>query len=119
MPELTVTIGGRAFSVSCQEGEETFLRAAARALDAEAQPLVAAMGRLPEARMLLMAGLMLADRLTAQESEIAGLRARLSEAENRPATERPVPVPPPGLAEGLAELAARAEALAERLEESA
>ena len=45
----------------------TFLRAAAALLDAEAQPLVAQMGRLPEARMLLMAGLMLADKVAAHE----------------------------------------------------
>ena len=51
MPELTVTIGGRAFPVACQDGEEHFLRSAAAMLDAEAQPLVAHMGRLPEAKI--------------------------------------------------------------------
>mgnify|MGYP001764922852 CR=1 FL=1 len=56
-------IGGRGFQVSCQPGEEHFLRTAAQMLDAEAAPIVTQMGRLPEARLLLMAGLMLADRL--------------------------------------------------------
>ena len=55
MPDIEISIGGRNFTVSCQPGEEHFLRGAAAMLDAEAAPLVAQMGRLPEARMLLMA----------------------------------------------------------------
>ena len=62
MPDVDIVIGGRTFQVACQPGEEQFLRAAAKMLDAEAQPLVAQMGRRPESRMLLMASLMLADR---------------------------------------------------------
>ncbi len=69
MPDIEITIGGRSFTVSCQPGEEHFLNAAAAMLDTEAQPLVAQMGRLPEARMLLMAGLMLADKTAAVEDE--------------------------------------------------
>ena len=117
MPELTVTIGGRAFAVACQEGEEHFLRSAAAMLDAEAQPLVAQMGRLPEAKMLLMAGLMLADKTAAVEEEIRTLKARLAELEARPETRVEVPVIPPQVTETLAEIAARAEALAQRLDE--
>ena len=37
MPDVDITIGGRTFQVSCQEGEEHFLRGAAQMLDAEAQ----------------------------------------------------------------------------------
>ena len=62
MPELEIIIGGRSFFVSCRTGEEHFLNAAAKMLDTEAQPILTQLGRLPEARMLLMAGLMLADR---------------------------------------------------------
>lgn len=120
MPDLEITVGGRPFLVSCQPGEEHFLRAAAAMLDAEAQPLLTAMGRLPEAKMLLMAGLMLADRTAAVEDELRQLKARLAELEGRPAPEPQrveVPVIPPQLVETLAEIAARAEALAARAEE--
>ena len=117
MPELTITIGVRPFAVACQEGEEHFLRTAAAMLDAEAQPVIAQMGRLPEARMLLMAGLMLADKTAAGEDEIRTLRARIAELESRPETRVEVPVIPPQLTETLAEIAARAEALADRLDE--
>ena len=57
MPDVKITIGGRQFDVACQEGEEHFLHAAAALLDAEAQTLVSQIGRLPEARMLLMSAL--------------------------------------------------------------
>jgi cell division protein ZapA len=118
MPELTITIGGRAFPVACQEGEEHFLRSAAAMLDAEAQPLISQMGRLPEAKMLLMAGLMLADKTAAVEDEIRSLKARLAELEARPETRVEVPVIPPQVTETLAEIAARAEALADRLDDA-
>ena len=36
MPEVQIEIGGRAFSVACQDGEEPYLQAAARMLDTEA-----------------------------------------------------------------------------------
>jgi cell division protein ZapA len=120
MPDLEISIGGRNFQVSCQAGEEHFLRAAAAMLDAEAQPLSAAMGRLPEARLLLMTGLMLADKTAAIEDENRQLKAKLAEIEARPVPEREkmeVPVIPPQVVETLAELAARAEALAARVEE--
>lgn len=117
MPELEVIIGGRGFQVSCQEGEEHFLHTAAAMLDAEAAPLVAQLGRLPEVRMLLMAGLMLADKTAAVEDENRTLRARLAELEARPVATRDVAVVPPRVFETLAEIAARAEAMAARVEE--
>ena len=81
MPDLDITIGGRVFQVSCQPGEEHFLRAASAMLDSEAQPLVAAMGRLPESRLLLMSGLMLADKAAAIEDENRQLKAKLADIE--------------------------------------
>jgi len=122
MPEIEITIGGKAFQVACQTGEEHFLRSAAQLLDNEAQPLLAQMGRLPEARMLLMAGLMLADKTAALEDELRGLRARVTELEARPTPEAQrveVPVIPAAVSDSLAEIAARAEALASAIEERA
>lgn len=117
MPEATITIGGRNFAVACQAGEEHFLHAAAAMLDAEAQPLVAQMGRLPEGRMLLMAGLMLADKTAAVEDENRKLKELIAQLEQRPAQQVQVPVIPPQITETLAEIAARAEALASAVEE--
>lgn len=123
MPEMKIEIGGRSFEVACQEGEEHYLKAAARMMDEEAQVLTAQIGRIPEPRMLLMAGLMLADRtagmqdrLKTLEQELATAAAELERLRNAPvpAPERvEVPVVPRQVTDMLAEIAARAEALAD------
>ncbi|WP_226621562.1 cell division protein ZapA [Alloyangia pacifica] len=134
--EVEILIGGRSFEVACQQGEEQYLQAAARMLDGEAQVLVGQIGRMPEARMLLMAGLMLADKTAGLEDRLRETEDRLRESEERmaamasevralrdappPEAERvEVPVIPRSLTEAMAELAARAEALAEAVEDKA
>lgn len=127
MPEVEIHIGGRAFEVSCQEGEEHYLQSAAKMLDEEATVLSKAIGRLPEARMLLMAGLMLADKTAGAADKVAELEAKLAEKDaeidalkSAPAPEPErieVPVIPQIVNDTLAELAARAEALASDVEE--
>ena len=79
MPEVTIHIGGRGFEVSCRDGEEAFLQAAAKLLDDEAQVLSDQIGRMPESRMLLMAGLMLADKSASQEDRVKAAEAKLTE----------------------------------------
>jgi len=125
--EVDIKIGGRSFEVACQEGEQQFLLSAATLLDAEAQVLVEQIGRIPEARMLLMAGLMLADktagleeRLREAEAQIAGLETEMAalQAQPKPEPEKvEVAVIPDDVTDALAELTARAEALAETVDE--
>ena len=92
MPEVEIEIGGRRFEVACQPGEEDYLISAATALNEEASNIGQKLGRLSESRMLLLAGLMLADQignfrdklakrdveLTNAHSEISKLQAQLS-----------------------------------------
>ncbi|MCX7889776.1 MAG: cell division protein ZapA [Rhodobacteraceae bacterium] len=122
MPEVRITVGGREFDVACQPGEEHFLRAAARLLDAEATALVSQIGRMPELRMLLMAGLMLADKTAAVEDQLRAAEERATMAERALERARATSVRaevaalPEDLAERFAGLAAEAEALATRIE---
>lgn len=119
MPEMSIRIGGREYEVACRPGEERNLVMAVAMLDAEAVALADRIGQLPEARMLLMAGLMLADRAVGMEKQLRDQESRLArqgegsdaaagaesgEADGRETSDR------------LAELAAQAEALAERIE---
>lgn len=70
MAEVRVSIGGRDFEVACHDGEEHFLQSAALLLDNEASALNEALGRMPETRMLLMSGLMLADKTASLEDQL-------------------------------------------------
>ena len=123
MPEVEIEIGGRSFEVSCQEGEEHYLQAASKMLDEEAAVLTAQIGRIPEARMLLMAGLMLADKTAGMQDKLREAEDKLAEKEAELAQIRDaepqkieVPVMPDGVRDTLAEIAARAEALADEVD---
>ncbi|MBT8409117.1 MAG: cell division protein ZapA [Alphaproteobacteria bacterium] len=127
MPEVNITIGGRQFEVACQEGEEHFLQAAAQMLDNEAAALLNQIGRMPESRMLLMAGLLLADKTAGADDKVRLLEKRVGalQAELEGLREAPGPEPttvevaviPPEVTDTLADFAARAEALAASVEE--
>ena len=125
MPEVEIEIGGRNFQVSCQDGEEHFLLSAAKMLDIEASELIAQLGRIPEERMLLMSGLMLADKTAALEDKLSAAEKMLDEVNTELSKLRSAPPPEPvrvevptvpvEVSEGLAKLAARAEAIADQI----
>jgi cell division protein ZapA len=128
MPEVRITIGGRDFDVACQEGEEHYLRAAARMLDTEATVLIGQIGRIPELRMLLMAGLMLADKTAGLEDQVRAAEERAVMAERaleRARAAAPAAPRPPAVDNGtmsamvahaLSQIAERTEALAAEAE---
>jgi len=83
MPEIVLEIGGRSFTLACDPGEEASLKSAAEMLAVEARRLEDAIGRVPESRMLLMAGLMLADRTKEMETACQLSDTRLKTLEDR------------------------------------
>ncbi len=126
MPEVQIEVGGRVFEVACQDGEQHFLQTAAKMLDGEASVLVEQAGRIPEGRMLLMSGLMLADKTAGLEDKLREAEGKLETAKKEIADLKAagpdkveVPVVPTEVTDTLSELAARAEALAELVEEKA
>jgi cell division protein ZapA len=98
MSNVTVTIGGRHYTVACAPGEEAHIEMLGRTIDAKLVGLTN-LGGQSEARTLLFAALLLADEL--HERNLGAAAA--SETD-------------PRVAETLDVLAARLEALAERLE---
>lgn len=123
MPEINIEIGGRTFQVACQTGEEHFLQTAAKLLDNEASVLAEQIGRMPETRMLLMAGLMLADKtagleedLRAAEDRLDAMQRELNSLQSAPAQTVEVAVIPQSVTDAMSEIAARTEALADSLE---
>ena len=69
MTELEISIGGRIFSVACETEEKEKVKRAAALINEEADSIQTQLGRLPEAKMLLLSALMIADRLVDVESD--------------------------------------------------
>ena len=80
MPEVAINIGDQKFTVTCQPGEESALEAAASLLNDEAAFLVSEIGQLSEQKLLLMSGLMLADKMATQSENLAKSKIALEEA---------------------------------------
>ena len=69
MTELEISIGGRLFSVACDNEEQEKVKEAASLINEEADSIQSQLGRLPESKMLLLSSLMIADRLVDVENE--------------------------------------------------
>ena len=76
MTELEISIGGRSFSVACDNEEQEKVRQAAALINEEADSIQTQLGRLPESKMLLLSALMIADRLADLESESTVLKEK-------------------------------------------
>ena len=99
MSNVTVSIGGRHYTVACATGEERHIEALGSSIDSKLQGLTNLSGQ-SEARTLLFAALLLADEL----HELRSTGAPSAPAEGG------------GTAEALEGLADRLEDFAERLE---
>jgi cell division protein ZapA len=74
MGRVSVEVGGRTYALSCSDGEEDHLAALGHHLSAKADELTAAIGTMSEPRLLLMAGLQIADELFALRAGAADPR---------------------------------------------
>ena len=99
MSNVTVSIGGRNYTVACAAGEEGHIETLGRSIDGKLQGLANLSGQ-SEARTLLFAALLLADELHERNT-----------GEPQAAAE-----PDPQVAEALESLAMRLEGLAAQLE---
>jgi cell division protein ZapA len=105
MAQVTLRINGYAYILGCQDGEEKHLEAMGAEVGSRIDGVRAAAGPSGEARMLMMAALLMAD-------DIFELRARLEAAEAAAG----VPKTDPKLGRKLNRMAKRAEEIAEGLE---
>ena len=64
MPLVNVLVNGRAYTVACDDGEEEHLRELGQYLDKRVRELSATVGQVADSRLLLMAGLVIADELS-------------------------------------------------------
>ena len=63
MGQVTVPVNGRSYTVSCDDGQEGRIRRLAQYVDAKVGEFVGTVGQVGEARLLLLAALVIADEL--------------------------------------------------------
>ena len=73
MPTVSITIHDHAFDVACGDGDEDHLKVLARMLGDKVGQLSNSLGQVGESRLLLLAGLMLADELIEQKGGKKGV----------------------------------------------
>jgi cell division protein ZapA len=113
MAQVNVTINGKSYPVACDDGQEERIRHLARYIDGKVAEFAKSLGAVGEARLLRLAGLVVADELAEANEQI--LRARRGAAAvNGPG--RHDAAAEAVLAAGIDDLAARIEAIAARLE---
>lgn len=106
MGQVVVTINGRAFPLSCADGEEARTRRLAQYLDGKVSDFVKVHGQIGEARLILLAALVIADELSDTSDAFQQERSRPRSNEAGAAVE------------GVRAIAQRIDAIAARLETS-
>ena len=69
MAEVDITINGRSYRISCKNGEEERIRSLSSLINNQVQKLSEKIGQLGEARMILLASLVLLDKSDEVEKE--------------------------------------------------
>ena len=75
MPQVVVEINGRAYTLQCGEGQEDHLRRLARRVEEEVAAIRESAGPLGDIRLLIMASLVLADRIHELNQQLEAARA--------------------------------------------
>jgi cell division protein ZapA len=107
MAEITVTVNGRSFALSCEDGQEARTRRLAQYVDAKVREFAKTLGQVDEMRLLLLATLVITDELAEANQALAEERRRAHGEAGATAD---------ATADHVAALAERIEAIAARLE---
>lgn len=78
MPQVTVEVNGRAYRLSCGEGEQDHIQALAKRIDRHSNSIELNKSPANEGRNMLMTALMVADELYEQEQRVTALEAEVS-----------------------------------------
>ncbi len=119
MAQVTVKINGYAYTVGCEDGQEEHLTAMAAEVEGRIDSIKALGNPSGEARLLVLASLLMADELHDTRVELETLRGMASRAgAKRAGGEKPGPEKSEAeTSRRLARMAARAEQIAASLEQ--
>ena len=112
MAQISLTINGRLFAVTCEDGQEPRIRRLGQYVDAKVAEFVRNVGQVGEARLLLLAALVIADELADAEEVLRAAQNGSQEADAKAASAAEA------MADGIHAMAQRIEAIAARLETS-
>ena len=117
MAQVQLEINGRSYPIACDDGEEERIRQLGQYIDRKVAEFAAKWGQIGDARLILMAGLVVTDELAEATEALRRQRqapgagtGRANAAQDRDLATESV------LAAGIESLARRIEAVAARLE---
>lgn len=117
MSQLSVTINGRTYPIACDDGQEEHLTKLAAYLDQRVGEIAASMGQVGDARLLLIAGLLIADELSDANARVAAMEEVLAESTHE-AEVAAAQTSEDAAADILDRVAQRIESIAARLEQA-
>ena len=79
MAEVDISINGRSYRISCKDGEEERIKSLSSLINNQVQKLSEKIGQLGEARMILLASLVLLDKSDEVEKEAEEIISMTSE----------------------------------------
>ncbi len=113
MGQVVVKVNGRDFPLSCVDGQEPRIRRLGQYVDAKIGEFTKNLGQVGDARLILLAALVIADELSDANETLAQERSR-----GRAAGGEAGGAAAPEAAAGIERAASRIEAIAARLETS-
>lgn len=109
MAQVTVTINERKYSVACDDGQEAHLTRLGSYIDRRVGELVAAVGQIGDAKLLVMVSLLVADELSDAYAEMETMKSGGKGAAAAANTEERVGKSLENIAERIENIAARLE----------
>lgn len=110
MSQVSVTVNGHPYKIACDDGQEPRIRRLAQYVDARVGEFVRNVGQVGEARLLLLAALVIADELSDANEALQQEQSRYRAAEIEAGDAAD------GVANGIHGIAQRIEAIAARME---
>src|SRR5229473_2128222 len=108
MGQIVVKVNGRDFALSCTDGQEPRIRRLAQYVDAKIGEFAKNLGQIGEARLILLAALVIAD-------ELSDANEAVQQERNRPRAASPGGEASEAAASGIRGIAERIEAIAARI----
>ena len=111
MAQVSVHINGRKYQISCDDGQEAHLTRLGNYVDNRVKELIAAVGQVGDAQLLVMVSLLVAD-------ELSDVYAELDVAKTADHGAAAILTAEDALSEKIENLAERIESIAERYEQA-